>query len=131
MSEQNQNDYAKRYQQKSAHLFDFGLYNVYDNNIINLSVGAPGPDLLSNCCEIFNEATKHRLVCLSDPILYAVERFKKIINLMNGTCHFRVLSWIAGQHCFNMDRLLGGMTLEIRLLSILQQNTKIKSMGKS
>lgn len=58
----SQNDYSKRYQQKSSHLFDFGLYNVYDNDIINLSVGAPGPDLLGNCCEIFNEATKHRLV---------------------------------------------------------------------
>ncbi|KAG4076299.1 hypothetical protein HA402_014848 [Bradysia odoriphaga] len=57
----SQNDYSKRYQQTSTHLFDFGLYNVYDNNIINLSVGAPGPDLLANCCELFNEATKHRM----------------------------------------------------------------------
>lgn len=58
----SQKQYSERYQQKSSHLFDFGLYNVYDNNIINLSVGAPGPDLLANCCDIFNEATKHRLV---------------------------------------------------------------------
>lgn len=58
----SQNEYSERYQQTSSHLFDFGLYNVYDNNIINLSVGAPGPDLLANCCDIFNEATKHRLV---------------------------------------------------------------------
>lgn len=58
----SQNEYSKRYQQNSTHLFDFGLYNVYDNNIINLSVGAPGPDLLGNCCEIFSEATAHRLV---------------------------------------------------------------------
>lgn len=58
----SQKDYSERYQQQSSHLFDFGLYNVYDNEIINLSVGAPGPDLLGNCCEIFTEATKHRLV---------------------------------------------------------------------
>lgn len=60
----SQKNYSERYQQKSSHLFDFGLYNVYDNNIINLSVGAPGPDLLGNCCEIFSEATTHRLVSL-------------------------------------------------------------------
>lgn len=58
----NDNEYSKRYEQKGEHLFDFGLYNVYDDKIINLSVGAPGPDLLGKCCEIFNEATKHRMV---------------------------------------------------------------------
>lgn len=44
------------------HLFDGTDWNVYDDHILNLGVGAPGPDLLENCCDIFQEATKHRLV---------------------------------------------------------------------
>uniref|UniRef100_A0A1L8E2L7 Putative aromatic amino acid aminotransferase n=1 Tax=Nyssomyia neivai TaxID=330878 RepID=A0A1L8E2L7_9DIPT len=43
------------------HLFDFSDFNVYDTENTNLSVGAPGPDLLTQCCEIFKEATEHRL----------------------------------------------------------------------
>ncbi|GAB0089908.1 uncharacterized protein DMENIID0001_045340 [Sergentomyia squamirostris] len=43
------------------HLFDFSDFNVYDSKITNLSVGAPGPDLLTQCCEVFKEATIHRL----------------------------------------------------------------------
>ncbi|XP_054733690.1 uncharacterized protein LOC129241421 [Anastrepha obliqua] len=46
---------------KLKHLFDGTDWNVYDNDILNLGVGAPGPDLLENCCDIFEEATKHRL----------------------------------------------------------------------
>lgn len=47
---------------KLKHLFDGSDWNVYDENILNLGVGAPGPDLLENCCDIFEAATKHRLV---------------------------------------------------------------------
>ncbi|XP_043278225.1 2-aminoadipate transaminase-like [Venturia canescens] len=44
------------------HLFDgSGLFNVYDNKVINLSVGAPGPDLLKNCSNMFMKATTHRM----------------------------------------------------------------------
>ncbi|KOX72630.1 hypothetical protein WN51_01843 [Melipona quadrifasciata] len=44
------------------HLFDDDtLYNVYKNESINLSVGAPGPDLLQNCVELMKRATDHRL----------------------------------------------------------------------
>ncbi|XP_059614880.1 uncharacterized protein LOC132260641 isoform X2 [Phlebotomus argentipes] len=43
------------------HLFDFSDFNVYDPETTNLSVGAPGPDLLVQCCEIFKEATNHRM----------------------------------------------------------------------
>ncbi|XP_017473614.1 PREDICTED: 2-aminoadipate transaminase isoform X1 [Rhagoletis zephyria] len=46
---------------KLKHLFDGTDWNVYDDLILNLGVGAPGPDLLENCCDIFQEATKHRL----------------------------------------------------------------------
>lgn len=44
------------------HLFDFSDFNVYDDKVINLSVGAPGPDLLETCCAIFQTATEHRMV---------------------------------------------------------------------
>lgn len=44
------------------HLFDGSLLNVYEQNIVNLGVGAPGPDLLNNCTSIFQEATRHRMV---------------------------------------------------------------------
>ncbi|XP_058837163.1 uncharacterized protein LOC131693403 [Topomyia yanbarensis] len=43
------------------HLFDGSDLNVYDQNIANLSAGAPGPDLLIECCEIFRIATEHRM----------------------------------------------------------------------
>lgn len=44
------------------HLFDGSDLNVYDSNIINLSVGTPSKNLLSDCCEIFKTATDHRMV---------------------------------------------------------------------
>lgn len=45
------------------HLFDDDtLFNVYKNDSINLSVGAPGPDLLQNCVQLMKRATDHRLV---------------------------------------------------------------------
>ncbi|KAI8126088.1 putative aminotransferase TAT1 [Lucilia cuprina] len=43
------------------HLFDGGDWNVYESKILNLGVGAPGTDLLENCCDIFMKATEHRL----------------------------------------------------------------------
>ncbi|XP_055909514.1 2-aminoadipate transaminase [Eupeodes corollae] len=46
---------------KLEHLFDDSDLNVYDQNVINLGVGAPGPDILVNCCEIFEKATIHRM----------------------------------------------------------------------
>lgn len=47
------------------HLFDSNLsFNVYSNNVVNLSVGAPGPDLLQKCTSLLAKATKHRLVSL-------------------------------------------------------------------
>ncbi|XP_076249440.1 2-aminoadipate transaminase isoform X2 [Calliopsis andreniformis] len=44
------------------HLFDGDpVFNVYSEEAINLSVGAPGPDLLQNCEEMIRRATDHRL----------------------------------------------------------------------
>lgn len=47
---------------ESEHLFDSTEFNVYDTEIINLSVGAPGPDLLKECSEAVKIATTHRMV---------------------------------------------------------------------
>lgn len=48
------------------HLFDtFSTsenYNVYERNIINLSVGAPGPDVLEKCGDMMVKAATHRWV---------------------------------------------------------------------
>lgn len=54
--------YNKRVENKLEHLFDSSLWNVYNDNYINLSVGAPGTDLLSRCCAMFERATEHRMV---------------------------------------------------------------------
>uniref|UniRef100_A0A1A9WBP6 Aminotransferase class I/classII large domain-containing protein n=1 Tax=Glossina brevipalpis TaxID=37001 RepID=A0A1A9WBP6_9MUSC len=43
------------------HLFDGKGWDVYNSDVVNLSIGAPGTDLLENCCEIFQKATEHRL----------------------------------------------------------------------
>ncbi|XP_076748600.1 2-aminoadipate transaminase isoform X2 [Xylocopa sonorina] len=44
------------------HLFDGDpVFNVYNEQATNLSVGAPGPDLLRHCVEMIKEATDHRL----------------------------------------------------------------------
>ncbi|XP_055530239.1 uncharacterized HTH-type transcriptional regulator YdfD [Wyeomyia smithii] len=51
----------KRREVPMRHLFDGSDLNVYDQQIANLSAGAPGPDLLSECCEIFRIATEHRM----------------------------------------------------------------------
>ncbi|XP_049828353.1 2-aminoadipate transaminase [Schistocerca gregaria] len=43
------------------HLFDGGPTNVYSKDHDNLSVGAPGPDLLRLCVKIMQNATLHRM----------------------------------------------------------------------
>ncbi|XP_012535404.1 2-aminoadipate transaminase [Monomorium pharaonis] len=44
------------------HLFDGDpIFNVYHHEAINLSVGAPGPDLLKHCIKMLNRSTRHRL----------------------------------------------------------------------
>lgn len=98
---------------------------MYDNNIINLSVGAPGPDLLANCCEIFNEATKHRLV--SHAIRENINKTKMRSNQFVG---FRALKQLIRQRCFNMVQRLVDMILEIHLLDILPMNIRTKFVGE-
>lgn len=45
------------------HLFDGETtLNVYNEKVANLSVGAPGPDLLKNCSKMMMRATRHRMV---------------------------------------------------------------------
>lgn len=45
------------------HLFDDdSIFNVYNEESTNLTVGVPGPDLLQNCVEIMKKVTDHRLV---------------------------------------------------------------------
>lgn len=45
------------------HLFDGTDLNVYETgNVVNLSAGAPGPDLLKECSNLFMKATEHRMV---------------------------------------------------------------------
>lgn len=51
-------------ERKLKHLFDGSDWNVYESKILNLGVGAPGTDLLQNCCDIFTKATEHRLVSI-------------------------------------------------------------------
>lgn len=47
---------------RNEHLFDSSVYNVYDNSTTNLSVGAPGSDLLKYCSANFPSATEHLIV---------------------------------------------------------------------
>lgn len=44
--------------------FDEESCDVNNNNCLNLSIGAPGPDLLERCCSIFEKATEHRMVII-------------------------------------------------------------------
>ncbi|XP_017059112.1 2-aminoadipate transaminase [Drosophila ficusphila] len=46
---------------KLKHLFDGSDWNVYEPNILNLGVGAPGTDLLESNCDNFKKATDHCL----------------------------------------------------------------------
>ncbi|KAI4500122.1 hypothetical protein M0802_004539 [Mischocyttarus mexicanus] len=44
------------------HLFDGDpIFNVYNKETINMSVGAPGPDLLKQCKTMLSNATVHRM----------------------------------------------------------------------
>ncbi|XP_047370879.1 2-aminoadipate transaminase-like [Vespa velutina] len=44
------------------HLFDGDpIFNVYNKEAINMSVGAPGPDLLKQCTDMLSNATIHRM----------------------------------------------------------------------
>nr|XP_040227128.2 uncharacterized protein LOC120952078 [Anopheles coluzzii] len=43
------------------HLFDGGALNVYDQQVANLSAGAPGPDLLGKSAQFFQQATEERI----------------------------------------------------------------------
>lgn len=65
MSAPSQNPYTDREQSESYHLFESGAFSLYDEgDFINLTAGAPGPDRLVKCCEIFDVATQHRIVSL-------------------------------------------------------------------
>lgn len=116
----SKNNYSERYQQQSSHLFDFGLYNVYDNNIINLSVGAPGPDLLANCCEIFNEATKHRMVgdCM---------RFKNLKR--NRDLYFQNLELATRSTLFQYGPAIGRFDIRNSFANYLTEEYKDRVYG--
>lgn len=63
------NPHAVREQLSSLHLFESGSLSLYDEGgYVNLTAGAPGPDLLAKCCDIFDVATRHRMV--SEKIIY-------------------------------------------------------------
>ncbi|XP_058461339.1 uncharacterized HTH-type transcriptional regulator YdfD [Malaya genurostris] len=66
------------------HLFDGSDLNVYDQNVANLSAGAPGPDLLTECCEIFRVATEHRMKFECDNNAYLFQYGPTV-----GTTEFR------------------------------------------
>ena len=45
------------------HLFDGNPdIDIYSQNFVNISVGAPSPDLLKNCTSLMEKATSHRMV---------------------------------------------------------------------
>ncbi|XP_013109699.1 uncharacterized protein LOC106088633 [Stomoxys calcitrans] len=48
-------------EQKLTNLFDGTEWNLYDSKILDLSAGAPDPDLLQHCVDIFRQATEHSL----------------------------------------------------------------------
>lgn len=59
------NDYTCREEQITKHLFEVNsTYSLYDTDaeFTSLTAGAPGPDLLAKCCEIFEVATRQRMV---------------------------------------------------------------------
>ncbi|GLH14092.1 Uncharacterized protein GBIM_18511, partial [Gryllus bimaculatus] len=60
-SHSSYNTMAKEQDPYLRHLFDGTDLNVYDHNVMNLSAGAPGPDLLQLCVNLFQEATRHCL----------------------------------------------------------------------
>lgn len=61
----SENKYTKRVHLPQKHLFESATtYSLYDEGFVNLTAGAPGPDLLEQCCKIFQVATRHRMVCI-------------------------------------------------------------------
>lgn len=45
-----------------SHFYEEDGIDILDTNLTNLSIGAPGPDILKRCCELFKCATDHRMV---------------------------------------------------------------------
>lgn len=65
------------------HLFDNdSMFNVYKEETTNLSVGAPGPDLLQYCVEMMKEATDHRLVKIYNFITIRVNLLLMILMVI-------------------------------------------------
>lgn len=66
MSEVNR--FTKRNHLPQKQLFEGAFYTLYDDSFVNLTAGAPGPELLAKCCEIFEIGTKHRMVSLAQNV---------------------------------------------------------------
>jgi len=72
------------------HLFDGDpILNVYNQEVMNLSVGAPGPDLLKHCAKMLNKSTQHRLV-------------RSIFDI----CDICIVATILGQQYLTMQYIL-------------------------
>lgn len=69
-------NYKRKNQSSLKHLFDFSDLNVYDTSVINLSVGAPGKQDLEKCCDLFERATKHRMVIFYCFLYLSIEETK-------------------------------------------------------
>lgn len=75
------------------HLFDENsVFNVYEEDATNLSVGAPGPDLLQQCVKMLKKATDHRLVKMLYFLLQIV-CFKCIANMINNKIFVAFLTY--------------------------------------
>lgn len=62
-SKMSTNEIKHLVENRERHLFDYpSVLNVYSNEFINLSVGAPGPDILRKCIDLFDKSTKRTLV---------------------------------------------------------------------
>lgn len=57
-----ENPLTKRNHLPQKQLFEGAFYTLYDDSFVNLSAGVPGPELLRKCCNVFEVATKHRMV---------------------------------------------------------------------
>lgn len=67
----------------------------YSDDNVNLSIGAPGPDLLKRCCSMFEKATTHRMVFLIN--LKSVPNNNKLITSRNT-------NWKIIRYSFNMGQ---------------------------
>lgn len=47
---------------RNEHLFDTSAFNINDSSLVQMSVGAPGPDLLKYCTANYPVATEHLIV---------------------------------------------------------------------